>query len=131
MFKFLERGMRGGVSMASSKYAKANNPYTPDYDPSKPTNYIMYFDMNNLYGCAMTELLPIGEFKFLRKPSLKKILAHPADHDYGVFVEVDLEYPPELHDKHNDFPLAAEKIEDKDGQVKLIPNFYPHKNYVQ
>jgi hypothetical protein len=90
----------------------------------------MYFDMNNLYGCAMTERLPIGEFQFHPKPSLEKILSHPPDHDYGVFVEVDLEYPQNLHDEHNDFPLAAEKIEDKDGQVKLIPNFYPHKNYV-
>jgi hypothetical protein len=129
IFKFLEHGMRGGVSMASSKSATANNPYTPGYDPSKPTNYIMYFDMNNLYGCAMTENLPISDFKFMHIP-IETILAAPANDPYGVFVEVDLEYPPELHDEHNDFPLAAERVEGEDGHEKLIPNFNTHYNYV-
>ena len=130
MFMFIEQGMRGGVSMASSKYAKANNPYTPNYDPSKPTNYIMYFDMNNLYGCAMTENLPISNFGFIDNPSIEDILTVTKDGEWGAFVEVDLEYPPELHDEHNDFPLAAERIKGDDGQEKLIPNFNTHYNYV-
>jgi hypothetical protein len=121
MFMFIEQGMRGGVSMASSKYAKANNPYTPNYDPSKPTNYIMYFDMNNLYGCAMTENLPISNFGFIDNPSIEDILTVTKDDEWGAFVEVDLEYPPELHDEHNDFPLAAERIKGDDGQEKTHP----------
>jgi hypothetical protein len=130
IFKFIEQGMRGGVSMASCKSATANNPYTPGYDPSKPTNYIMYFDMNNLYGCAMTERLPISDFEFRNKIPLKDILNHPKNSIRGVFVEVDLEYPAELHDEHNDFPLAAERVEGEDGHEKLIPNFKTHYNYV-
>ena len=58
MHLFVERGMRGGISMVSERYAKANNPQVPDYDPSKPKKYIMYLDENNLYGWAMSKPLP-------------------------------------------------------------------------
>jgi len=44
MHLFVERGMRGGISMVSKRYAKANNPQVPGYDPSKPNKYIMYLD---------------------------------------------------------------------------------------
>ena len=50
MYLFMERGMRGGISMVSKRYAEANNPLVPGYDPSKPNKYITYLDANNLYG---------------------------------------------------------------------------------
>lgn len=50
MFLFIEGGMRGGISMANKRHAKANNPRVSDYDPSKPNKYIMYLDTNNFYG---------------------------------------------------------------------------------
>ena len=50
MHLMIERGMRGGISMANKRYAKANNPKVQDYDPEKQTNYITYLDANNLYG---------------------------------------------------------------------------------
>ena len=54
MHQFLERGMRGGISMISHRYAQANNKYLQEYDPEKPTSFITYQDSNNLYGEAMT-----------------------------------------------------------------------------
>ena len=42
--------------------------------------------------------------------SLSEILATPADSPFGFFVEVDLEYPPAIHDVHNYVPLAPEKL---------------------
>lgn len=55
--------MRGGISMASKRYAKANKPQATDYDPQKPPKYLMYLDANNLYGWAMSMPLPKGGFK--------------------------------------------------------------------
>ena len=50
MHLFVERGIRGGISMVSKRYAKANNPQVPGYDPSKPNKHIMYLDANNLHA---------------------------------------------------------------------------------
>ena len=63
MHMFIEKGMRGGISMLSKRHAKANNPHTADYDPEKDNNYIMYYDANNLYGWAMSQPLPFSNFK--------------------------------------------------------------------
>ena len=75
MHLFMERGMRGGISMVSKRYAKANNPMLLDYDPSKPKKYIMYLDANNLYGWAMSKPLPKRDFKWKRvMPTEEKIM---------------------------------------------------------
>ena len=57
MHLFVERGIRGGMSMVS-------NPLVPDYDPSKPNSYTMYLDANNLYDWAMSKPLPKRDFKW-------------------------------------------------------------------
>ena len=64
MHLFIEKGMRGGISMVSKRHAKANNPHTADYNPEKENNYIMYYDANNLYGWAMSQSLPYSDFKW-------------------------------------------------------------------
>ena len=65
MHLFFEEGMGGGISMTSNRYLKANNPYLPDFDPDLPTSYIIYLDANNLYGWAMIQSLPVGEFEWM------------------------------------------------------------------
>ena len=111
----VEKGIRGGVSMISTRYGKANNPYMKDYDPDKPTKYISYLDANNLYGWAMCKPLPTDCFRFMNEEELKNWENKPC------ILEVDLEYPEHLHDLHNDYPLAPERV--KVNKVeKLIPN---------
>ena len=107
---FVEREMRGGISMVSKRYSKANNPLVPDYVASKPNKYIVYLDANNLYGWAMSKPLPKKNFKWKRVlPTEEEILEKEETAGNGWILEVDLEYPKELHEEHNSFPLAPEK----------------------
>ena len=96
--------------MVSKRYAKADNPLVPDYDESKPNSYIMYLDANNLYGWAMSKPLPKSDFIWKRvMPTEEEILNKKENAKKGWILEVDLEYPAELHKEHNSYPLAPEK----------------------
>ena len=109
MHLFIERGIRRGILMSSKRYAKANDPLV-GYDPRKPTNYITYLDANNLYGWAMSLPLPKSGFKWKRvMPTEKQIMKMKSHSKKGWILEVDLEYPEELHDYHNGYLLAPEK----------------------
>ena len=59
----LEKGLRGGISYIAKRYSKANNQYMKNYDPTKPSMYIPYLDMNNLYGRGVSDYLPYERFK--------------------------------------------------------------------
>ena len=109
---FIEKGMRGGISMVSKRHAKANNPLVDGYDPVKPSSHILYLDANNLYGWAMSQPLPTGAFRWEEdcKQLAKTIADHQADDSEGFILEVDLEYPEDLHDAHNAYPLAPERM---------------------
>ncbi|GFW75952.1 uncharacterized protein TNCV_3247171 [Trichonephila clavipes] len=108
MHLFIEKGIRGGVAMISHRYAKANNAYLSNYDSSLPSSYIIYLDANNLYGWAMSQHLPTHDFWTDEDVNFMNV---PDDSEIGYIFEVDLEYPDELHDLHNCYPLAPEKIE--------------------
>ncbi|GFU67333.1 uncharacterized protein TNCV_2372251 [Trichonephila clavipes] len=109
MHLFIEKGIRGGVAMISHRYAKANNAYLSNYDSSLPSSYIIYLDANNLYGWAMSQHLPTHDFSWTDEDV--NFMNVPDDSEIGYIFEVDLEYPDELHDLHNCYPLAPEKIE--------------------
>lgn len=127
-YLFFEEGIRGGVSTIMGRYAKANNKYMDGYNPEVPSSYIQYLDANNLYGWAMSQLLPVGKFEWLSEEEIERFERDPIS-IRGCTLEVDLEYPTELHDKHNDYPLAPESME-VNGTKKLIPHLGDRKNYV-
>ena len=112
MFQLIEKGMCDGVSYIANRYGKANNKYMKEYDEKAPSKYIMYLDANNLYGWAMSQYLPTGNFRWMTDKEINKIDLgkYKADSKKGLILEVDLEYPQELHDLHNDYPLAPEKV---------------------
>ena len=112
MFQFIEKGLRGGISYIANRYGKANNKYMKEYDEKAPSKYIMYLDANNLYGWAMSQYLPTGGFRWMTQKQIDKtnLALYKEDSKKGFILEVDLEYPNELHDLHNDYPLAPEKV---------------------
>ena len=110
MYLFIEKGLRGGISYIAKRYAKANNKYTENYDPKKPSTFISYLDMNNLYGWGLSEYLPYGGFEWLKNVDGFDVNSISEKSEIGYFLEVDLEYPDELHDLHNDHLVAPEKL---------------------
>ena len=119
-----EKGIRGGISMILNRYGKANNKYMEEkYDPWSPSKYLAYLDANNLCGWAMMKSLPVGDFKWMDE----KEFGHWKD--APCILEVDLDYPRDLHDLRNDYPLAPERL--KIGNVeKLIPNLWDKEKYI-
>ena len=106
-------------SVDKVRYFKANNEYLPNYDPKHPSSYIMYMylNANNLYGWAMSQSLLFAEFKWLTPTKLKRFTCTPKciskldpHSEIGYMLEVDLEYPRELHNSHNDYPLTQEDL---------------------
>ena len=72
--------------------------------------------MNNLCGWAMSEYLPYKGFKWLKNVDKFDVMSIDECNSIekspiGYFLEGDLEYPDELHELHNDYPLAPEKLD--------------------
>ncbi|CAH1646013.1 unnamed protein product [Spodoptera littoralis] len=121
-------GIRGGVSQCSNRYARANNKFMEDYDSEKPNSYLTYFDANNLYGWAMSQSLPVGGFEWVDSNTDYNVSDNS---DFGYVLEVDLEYPDELHDLHSDFPLCPENIcVGNTKESKLVPNLNNKNKYI-
>ena len=150
MHLMIESGIRGGMSVVTHKHAKANNPYVEGYDPSKPTSYCMYLDANNLYGWAMSQKMPYDNHCWMTSDELERfnVMNIPDDADEGYILEVDLDYPHEIHSHHNDLPLApenrkvmkeewspytkelAERFHYTNPTQKLISDLHNKRNYV-
>ncbi|GFU51742.1 uncharacterized protein NPIL_94521 [Nephila pilipes] len=152
MYLWIEDNIRGGICYVEKRYSCCNNRFVPEtYDAKREETYIIAVDANNLYGFTMTQSLPISNFKFLTASEIKdfSVFNLSANDDVRYFLEVDLLYPPELHDLH-DFPLAPDhtviqfdmlsryqkKLIENHGikfskqNRKLTPSFHTKYNYV-
>ena len=129
MLLMFEKGIRGGITQAVHKYASANNKYMGDsFDPKSESSYLQYLDANNLYGWAMSQPLPTGGFKWIdmNQNGISELATRT---DKGYLLEVDVNYPKDLHDLHNELPFMCEKLE-INGVEKLVPNLRNKRNYV-
>ena len=129
LFMFFEKMKRGGISVISQRYAKANNPYLPYYDSEKDKSYVLQVDCNNLYGWSMCQNLPVDTIGWVENFDRGIIDTYQSTDNTGYVLEVDLEYPDEIHDAHNDYPLAPEH-QVINGYRKLAPNLNDKKNYI-
>ena len=109
MLMMFERGIRGGITHISKRYAEANNKYMKTYDPQKSSTYIQYLDANNLYGWAMSQSLPTHGFEWVENITKSQVLKIiESNTNKGYIFDVDLVYPKHLWETHNDYPLAPE-----------------------
>ena len=148
MYIFFEKGTRGGISYISNRYSKTNNKYLKSFDPKQKSKHIIYLNTNNLYGYAMSKFLPTIGFKCI-DPKEFDFNKYTNNSSKGCVLEVDLKYPKQLHEYHNDYPLAPDNIEIKremlsDYQLKivdlynisignvekLVPNLFYKEKYV-
>ena len=128
MLLMFERRIKGGITQSVHRWSAANNPYmNSEYDKNKTNKYLQYLDANSLYGWAMSQPLPTGEFRWVEfrkdwnpKAIVEKLVAKK---NYGYLLEVDVRYPKELHDYHNDLPFMCGKMK-INGVEKLVPNLY-------
>ena len=46
VYLFIKKGLRGGISYLCKRWSEANNKQMKNYDPTKPSKYIPYLDIN-------------------------------------------------------------------------------------
>jgi len=153
MYDFFMNSIRGGVSMISHRYAKANlNPSATEYGSN-----LFYGDANNLYGGAMIRKLPLKDFMWCNDITWKQI---KKCEEFGYHVEADIEYPShikdelnnviDLHELHSDYPVLPERMHSDDyikyqsqyniniknacdatdNGYKLVPNLFNKTKYI-
>ena len=108
-------------------WVRIHNKYMGEkFNPDENTSFLQYLDANNLYGWAMNQPLPTGGFKWVNDVTPDEIVKLE---NKGYLLEVDVKYPKELHDWHNELPFMCEKM--KINRVeKLVPNLCDKKKYV-
>lgn len=119
MALYIEAGIRGGLTQCSGRYGKANNKYMNSFDRNLPTKFLMYYDVNNLYGKAMADYLPIGKFRWVDNCESFNVFNISADSPIGYILEVDIDYPVHLHLNiliyhiflNNEFPQVVNRID--------------------
>ena len=106
------------------RHAKANNKDVPDYDPRQTSSHVTYLDANNLYGWTMSQALPVDGFRWLEDQEIESlnVLEISDNNEKEYMLEVDLEYPQELHDHHNEYPLAPEKVKVTEDMLSPYAN---------
>ena len=111
MLLFFERAVRGGLKGAGELgHFKANNPHMDSFDPNDAATFGAFLDFTSLYAGTMQKMMPLGNYKWNTEITIDEILQTSEESSVGLFVEVDLEYSPHLHDIHNGLPLAPEKL---------------------
>ena len=108
MLLMIMEGIRGGLSCIMKRYVEENNKYMKNYDPTKESSYLVPVDANNLYGDAISFKLHCKAFKWCSTEEIRYLeeqLREIPDDNIGYTLKVSLNYPKELHYKHNYYPF--------------------------
>lgn len=127
---FIEKGIRGGLTQCSKRYAEANNKYMNTYDKNKSSTFLMYYDINAMYSWAMMQYLPYKDIKWVDDVDNLNFNVSD-DNEIGYILEVDLEYPEKLHDNYSDLPMAPEQmIPPNSKESKMLGTLFNKEKYV-
>ena len=116
MLLIVEKGIRGGIRHSIYRYAKTNNKYMKDYDNNKESSYLQYWDVNDLYGWAMSQKLPVNNFEWIKDTSQFNkdfIKNYNEKSDEGYFLEVDVQYLKNLYELRNNLSFSQERTKIK------------------
>ena len=125
MLLMVEKGTRGAICHSIYQYAKANNKYMKDYNKNKESSYNQYWGVNNLYGCTISQSLPLNNFEWIEDTSQYNkdfIKNYNEESDEGYYLEIDVHCLEKLCELHNDLPFLLErmKIESRKACVNVI-----------
>ncbi|KAE9522371.1 hypothetical protein AGLY_017202, partial [Aphis glycines] len=132
MLLFIENSIRGGITQSTKRYAKANIPNIEglNYNSNEPITWITYLDCVNLYGKSMLTELPFKDFEWVDDLNID-VTKIADDSEVGYILEVDVDYPKNLHKTHNDFPfLPLNECPPNSKVKKLLTTLLPKKNYI-
>ena len=132
MLLMVEEGIRGGICHSIYRYAKANNKYMNNYDENEESSYIQYSGATNLYGWAMSQKLPVNNFKWIEDTSKINedfIKNYYENSKKGYILEVNVKYPKKLHELHSDLLFLPRRIK-IDKCKKLVCDLHNKKKYV-
>ena len=132
MLLMVEKGIRGGICHPIHQYAKTNNKYKKDYDKDKESSNLKYWDVNNLYGSAMSQKLLLNQFERIKDtPQFNEDFLNNYNEksDEGYFLEVDVQYPEKLRELHNDLLFLPERTK-LERVEKLVTNLHNKTEYV-
>ena len=91
MYLMIEPGIRGWVALITNQYTKANNPVDDEYNPNKENEYLIYLDVNNLYGWVMSQELPVGNFEWADGIKHFDVMNVPDNGNKKYILEADLD----------------------------------------
>ena len=87
------------------------------YNENEEPTTLTYQDANSLYSWAMSQMLPLKGFKWVSDEINTSNI--PEDSKLGYILEVDFEFPKELHDKHNLYVLAPKHVQVTDDMLSF------------
>ena len=132
MLLIVEKGIRGGICHEIHWYPKANDKYMKDYDKNKESSYLKYWDVNNLYGWAMSQKLEVNKFEWIKDVSQFNkdfIKNYSEERNEAYILEINIQYSEKLHELHNDLPFLPERMKTEKAET-LVTNLNDKTEYV-
>ena len=127
-----ENSIREETCHAIHLCTKVNNKYMRDYDKDKELSYLQYWDVNNLYGWAMSQKLQVNKFEWIKDTSQFNedfIKNYNEERGERYFLEVDIQHSKKVHKLHNDLPFLPERMKFEKVE-NLVSNFHDKIEYV-